>query len=76
MRSLQQCQQNDVLEVTFSSGSSNSSSSSSSSTEYLQVMQGWDGSSAVVLRKGQLLRLADDAGALQLSAIGKRHLGR
>jgi hypothetical protein len=62
MCSLQQCQQNDVLEVTFSG--------SSSSTEYLQVMQGWDGLSAVVLRKGQLVRLADDAGALQVSALG------
>jgi hypothetical protein len=72
LRSLQQCQQNDVLEVTFNAGSSSgSSSSSSNSTEYVQVMQGWDGSSAVVLRKGQLLRLAEDAGALQLSALGE-----
>jgi hypothetical protein len=70
LRSLQDCQQNDVLEVTF-----NSSSSSSSSVEYLQVMQGWDGSSAVLLRKGQLLRLAaaagEGSGALQLTALGE-----
>ncbi|WIA17916.1 hypothetical protein OEZ85_009410 [Tetradesmus obliquus] len=79
MRSLQQCQQNDVLQLTFtssssSSGSSSGSSSSSSSVEHVQVMQGWDGSSAVLLRKGQLLRLAvaagEDAGALQLTALG------
>jgi hypothetical protein len=69
MRSLQECQQNDVLQMTFTSGSS-------SSVEHVQVMQGWDGSSAVLLRKGQLLRLAaaagEAAGALQLSALGER----
>jgi hypothetical protein len=81
-RSIQQCEQYDVLELVSSSSSSSSSSSGGQPqeplTEYVQVVQGWDGSSAVVLRRGQLLRLegaGDDPAALLPSPVGEQQSG-
>lgn len=65
--SLSSCQVQDVLELKLLDGT----------TEVLEVVQGWDAAegSAVVMRQGQLLRLAaaagEQSGSLQLAALGE-----
>lgn len=72
VRRVEQCQENDVLELKTTAGT----------VEHLQVVQGWDAAScsAVLLRKGQLLRLAaaaaDGSGSLQLAALGEHTLAQ
>lgn len=68
MRPLQQCQPHDLLEC-------HTSSESGPSIQLMEVVDGWNGSSAVVQWKGQLLKLAAAAGEasgnVQLTALGE-----